>query len=82
MRKTGSADLPLHTGRVPAWLAERMRRLAGPLAELILLEFGEEGFLSRLADPLWFQGFARFSVWIVTLRAGHFRPLALIRAFV
>ncbi|WP_148223871.1 DUF763 domain-containing protein [Spirochaeta thermophila] len=57
MRKTGSADLPLHSGHVPAWLAERMRRLSGPLAELILLEFGEEGFLSRLADPLWFQGF-------------------------
>src|SRR5262247_4026423 len=29
-RRTGSADLPLHSGRVPHWLAARMRRLANP----------------------------------------------------
>src|SRR5689334_14618075 len=52
-----TADLPLHYGHVPPWLAERMRALAGPIVESILLDYGRVGVLSRLSDPLWFQAF-------------------------
>lgn len=54
-RKTGSADLPLHGGRVPAWLATRMAKLGRVLVEAIVLEFGRDELLRRLAHPFWFQ---------------------------
>src|SRR3954468_7610703 len=56
-RRTGSADLPLHGGRVPQWLAERMTRLGAVIAEAIVLEYGRDEFLRRLAHPFWFQSF-------------------------
>lgn len=56
-RRAGSADLPLHGGRVPAWLGERMTRLGVVIAEAILLEYGRDEFLRRLAHPFWFQSF-------------------------
>jgi len=54
---TRHADLPLHYGHVPPWLAERMSKLGGAITESILLEYGKTGFLSRLSDPFWFQAF-------------------------
>jgi hypothetical protein len=51
------ADLPLHYGHVPPWLAERMTRLGGAIIEALLLEFGKPEVLKRLSDPLWFQSF-------------------------
>jgi len=56
-RRAGSADLPLHGGRVPAWLGERMTRLGTLIAEAIVLEEGRDAFLARLAHPFWFQSF-------------------------
>ncbi|MDF2775950.1 MAG: hypothetical protein K0S86_5451, partial [Geminicoccaceae bacterium] len=56
-RRTGSATLPLHTGRAPAWLFQRMARLAPAIAEAIVLEHGRRAFLERLSDPRWFQAF-------------------------
>lgn len=56
-RRAGSADLPLHSGRVPPWLGERMTRLGVVIAEAILLEYGRDEFLARLAHPFWFQSF-------------------------
>ncbi|HZR83713.1 MAG TPA: DUF763 domain-containing protein, partial [Candidatus Binatia bacterium] len=56
-RRTGSADLPLHGGRVPRWLAERMARLGRVVAEAIVLEYGRDELLRRLAHPFWFQSF-------------------------
>ena len=53
----GHADLPLHYGRVPPWLAERMATLGRAIVEAILVEYGKETFLQRLSDPLWFQSF-------------------------
>ncbi len=53
----GVADLPLHWGHVPPWLIRIMRRLAKAIVELILIEYGSEGLLKRLSDPLWFQAF-------------------------
>ncbi|MEM7296527.1 MAG: DUF763 domain-containing protein, partial [Pseudomonadota bacterium] len=56
-RPTGSADLPLHGGRVPRWLGERMTRLGRVIAEAIVLEYGRDELLARLAHPFWFQAF-------------------------
>jgi hypothetical protein len=56
-RPTGSADLPLHNGRVPAWLGQRMARLGTVIAEAIILHYGRDEFLRRLAHPFWFQSF-------------------------
>lgn len=55
MTKAGSADLPLHYGRVPPWLAERMSRLGWAVTESIVRDYGTAGFLQRLSDPFWFQ---------------------------
>src|SRR4051812_22514812 len=56
-QRTGSADLPLHGDRVPAWLAERMARLGRLIVEAVVLEYGREELLRRLAHPFWFQSF-------------------------
>ena len=56
-RRGGSADLPLHGGRVPKWLAARMARLGAVMAEAIVLEYGRDELLRRLAHPFWFQSF-------------------------
>ncbi len=55
MKRSGTADLPLHGGRVPAWLAERMTRLGTAIAESVLCHYGAPELLSRLSDPFWFQ---------------------------
>src|SRR6187549_870025 len=54
---TGTADLPLHGGRVPAWLAARMARLGRVIVEAIAHEYGRDEVLRRLASPFWFQSF-------------------------
>jgi uncharacterized protein len=56
--KTGTANLPLHTGSAPPWLFKRMCSLAGEVVEAIVYEHGSEEFLHRIADPYWFQAFA------------------------
>ena len=55
MRRSGHADLPLHGGRVPAWLADRMTRLGTAISEAVVLDYGASELLSRLSDPFWFQ---------------------------
>ncbi|HWA60692.1 MAG TPA: DUF763 domain-containing protein [Caulobacteraceae bacterium] len=55
--RTGSADLPLHGGRVPRWLADRMTRLGTVIAEAIVHHYGRDELLRRLAHPFWFQSF-------------------------
>jgi uncharacterized protein len=55
MKRSGTADLPLHGGRVPQWLAERMTKLGTAIAETIIYHYGPSAFLSRLSDPFWFQ---------------------------
>jgi hypothetical protein len=53
--RTGSADLPLHGGRVPEWLASRMARLGRVIVEALVLHEGTSGVLRRLSHPFWFQ---------------------------
>jgi hypothetical protein len=55
MKRSGTADLPLHGGRVPAWLAERMTTLGTAIAESVVRQYGVSELLSRLSDPFWFQ---------------------------
>ncbi|MCW3072040.1 MAG: hypothetical protein JWO44_1930 [Bacteroidetes bacterium] len=52
---TRHADLPLHYGHVPPWLAQRMSLLGGAIVESIVMEYGKSAVLSRLSDPFWFQ---------------------------
>lgn len=55
MKRSGTADLPLHYGYVPKWLAERMSRLGLAITEAIISEYGTAEVLRRLSDPFWFQ---------------------------
>jgi len=55
--RAGSADLPLHGGRVPAWLGARMSRLGAVISQAIVHHFGRDELLRRLAHPFWFQSF-------------------------
>jgi len=57
MKRSGTADLPLHGGRVPLWLAKRMTELGTAIAEQIILNYGKSEFLTRLSDPFWFQAY-------------------------
>ncbi len=55
--RTGIADLPLHYGRAPRWLFEKMVKLSRAIIEAIVVEYGPEEFLKRVSDPYWFQAF-------------------------
>jgi uncharacterized protein len=57
MKRSGYADLPLHSGNVPQWLARRMAALGGAISESIIIHYGADELLSRLADRFWFQAF-------------------------
>jgi hypothetical protein len=57
VKRAGFADLPLHGGRVPAWLADRMTKLGTAISEAIIYHHGVPELLSRLSDPFWFQAF-------------------------
>src|SRR5437867_12337326 len=55
MKRSGVADLPLHGGRVPQWLADRMSKLGTGIVEAIVHRYGRSEVLARLSDPFWFQ---------------------------
>src|SRR5687767_985877 len=55
VKRSGIADLPLHGGRVPQWLASRMVTLGTAIAESVLHHYGRGALLARLSDPFWFQ---------------------------
>ncbi|BBK32689.1 hypothetical protein EDC65_5196 [Stella humosa] len=57
VKRAGSADLPLHGGHVPRWLADRMVRLGAVVTQAIVHEYGRDELLRRLAHPFWFQSF-------------------------
>src|ERR1044071_4652951 len=56
-RRAGTADLPLHGGRVPLWLGQRMTRLGAVISEAVVHHYGRDELLRRLAHPFWFQSF-------------------------
>ncbi|MBI5393773.1 MAG: DUF763 domain-containing protein, partial [Verrucomicrobia bacterium] len=55
--RTGVANLPLHGGKAPAWLFQRMVKLARAMTLVLVRDFGPEELLRRLSDPFWFQAF-------------------------
>src|SRR6201992_1009274 len=55
--RAGTANLPLHGGQVPKWLADRMTRLGAVISEAIVHHYGRQELLRRLAHPFWFQSF-------------------------
>ena len=55
--KTGVAHLPLHYGKAPSWLFQRMRSLSREIVLFIIDAYGAEEMLLRLSDPFWFQAF-------------------------
>ena len=57
MKRSGTADLPLHYGQVPMWLAERMSKLGLAIVETIAMEFSTAEVISKLSNPFWFQSF-------------------------
>jgi uncharacterized protein len=61
MKCTGSVDLPLHGGKAPRWLFERMVRLSSALTDALVYEYGRDEFLRRISDPYWFQAFS----WVI-----------------
>jgi len=48
-------ELPLHYGKMPKWLFEKMTRLAREIVQVIIWEYNPEELLRRLSDPFWFQ---------------------------
>jgi len=56
-RRTGIANLPLHYGKAPPWLFERMTRLAREITIAVVSDFGPDEMLKRLSHPYWFQAF-------------------------
>ncbi|MBB6181694.1 DUF763 domain-containing protein [Pseudorhizobium flavum] len=56
-QRAGSADLPLHGGRIPQWLGQRMTRLGALITEAVVHHYGRDEFLRRMAHPFWFQSF-------------------------
>ncbi|RZJ30493.1 MAG: DUF763 domain-containing protein, partial [Flavobacterium sp.] len=55
MKRSGSADLPLHYGHVPTWLAERMAKLGLAVVEVIVQEYSSAEVVAKLSNPFWFQ---------------------------
>jgi hypothetical protein len=52
--RVGLADLPLHTGRAPAWLFGRMVGLAREILGHVVADYDPNDVLARLSDPFWF----------------------------
>ena len=57
-KRSGTADMALWDGGIPGWLFSRMKELALPMVQTLLLEHGQKEFLRRLSDPFWFQSSA------------------------
>jgi hypothetical protein len=58
MPRTGTAALPLHGGKAPPWLFDRMVGLAGAVSGAIVEEYGTGELLRRISHPYWFQAFS------------------------
>jgi hypothetical protein len=54
-KRTGFANLPLHGGKAPRWLFDRMTVLAREITLAIVTEYSNVEMLNRLSDPCWFQ---------------------------
>ncbi|MDD5171494.1 MAG: DUF763 domain-containing protein [Candidatus ainarchaeum sp.] len=53
--RTGTVSLPLHPGKCPAWLFQRMKPLTKEISRLIIDSYGTTELLKRISDPMFFQ---------------------------
>lgn len=51
----GIATFTLDHGKCPRWLFERMVKLGREMTRVLVVEFGPDEFIRRIADPVWFQ---------------------------
>ena len=49
--------MPLHFGKVPRWLTERMGKMGSTIIESVAQNYGKSEVLTRLSNPNWFQAF-------------------------
>ena len=57
MINAGTIGMPLHFGRVPGFLTERMGKMGDAIVESIVENYGKSEVLTRMSDPNWFQAF-------------------------
>ena len=58
MKRSGMVSLPLHSGKAPGWLFQRMVSLARGIVDIVVFEYQPVELMRRLSDPFWFQAFA------------------------
>ena len=57
MINAGTIGMPLHFGKVPGFLTERMGNMGDAIVESIVENYGKSEVLTRMSDPNWFQAF-------------------------
>lgn len=78
------AHLPLHSGKAPAYLFQRMTKLAGAITMAVVDRYGPDEMLRRLSDPWWFQafgcvlGFDWHSSGVTTVTCGALKEAAKV----
>ena len=55
MINSGAMGMPLHFGKVPSFLTERMGKMGDAIVESIVYNYGKSEVLTRMSDPNWFQ---------------------------
>jgi len=55
MINAGSIGMPLHYGKVPGFLSERMGKMGDAIIESIVENYGKSEVLTRMSDPNWVQ---------------------------
>ena len=55
MINAGTIGMPLHFGKVPSFLTERMGKMGDAIVESIVDNYGKSEVLTRMSDPNWFQ---------------------------
>ena len=57
MINSGIMGMPLHFGKMPRWLTERMGNMGLAIVESVVQNYGKSEMLTRMSDPNWFQAF-------------------------
>ena len=55
MISSGTIGMPLHFGKVPSFLTQRMGQMGDAIVESIVYNYGKSEVLTRMSDPNWFQ---------------------------
>ena len=55
MINSGLMSMPLHFGKMPKWLSERMGKMGFGIVESVIQNYGKSEVLTRFSDPNWFQ---------------------------